>query len=207
MINFKDYTLADVNGVMNIVTEIAFNGGEYSPINVDFFSKTYLLFIMTDAVDNYIHKDEDGVIIIDDMNGLFEFVNNNELDRLDINNDIDYEVVHNRITMYYNYINMINEKVEYIKQQNIHTKNTLTDVSMSELIDTINGVIEKFSDKPITTDDVKKLIESKDDIVKALTDKERLNERLDEYELKHKEREVSLKKIEETLNKRSDKIE
>ena len=80
---------------------------------------------------------------------------------------------------------MIEKKIEYTKQMNISRKYPLTDVALSDLIDTINHVVESFENS-ITSEDVRKLIESKDDIVSALTDRDRLNKDLAEYEKRKK---------------------
>lgn len=200
MFEFKDYTLADINAIMDIVTQATFNGDDYSPVNADFLARAYLLYVTTDIVDAYMQKKEDGSVVITDINGLFKFVSEQEYEKY-------YEDSEKLCNMIESFFYEIQEKIAYIRDMRVYQRHTLTDVSMSELIDTINNVIEKFAENPVTSDDVKKLIESKNDIVSALIDKDRLDERLEEHEKRHQEREEKMRQIEKTLNKRSDKVE
>ena len=201
-IEFKEYTIADCNAILEIVSKLAFNDGVYSPVNADFFKQVYVYFMVSNIVDDYASKDEDGIITINDINNLYEFIYSNEIEEI-INNDEDkWKFI--KITDFY--FEMIDTKIEYVKQEKLSNKNTLTDISLSNLIDTINKVVESFENS-ITSEDMKKLIESKDDIVKALTDKDRLDKRLEEYEKRHSKQDEVLKGIEEILTKRSDKVE
>lgn len=201
-IKFKEYTIADCNAILEIVSKLAFNDGVYSPVNADFFKQVYVYFMVSNIVDDYVSKDEDGIITINDINNLYKFIYSNEIEEI-INNDEDkWKFI--KITDFY--FEMIDTKIEYVKQEKLSNKNTLTDISLSNLIDTINNVVESFENS-ITSEDMKKLIESKDDIVKALTDKDRLDKRLEEYEKRHSKQDEVLKGIEEILTKRSDKVE
>ena len=201
-IEFKEYTIADCNAILEIVSKLAFNDGVYSPVNADFFKQVYVYFMVSNIVDDYVSKDEDGIITINDINNLYEFIYSNEIEEI-INNDEDkWKFI--KIADFY--FEMIDTKIEYVKQEKLSNKNTLTDISLSNLIDTINKVVESFENS-ITSEDMKKLIESKDDIVKALTDKDRLDKRLEEYEKRHSKQDEVLKGIEEILTKRSDKVE
>ena len=201
-IEFKEYTIADCNAILEIVSKLAFNDGVYSPVNADFFKQVYVYFMVSNIVDDYVSKDEDGIITINDINNLYKFIYSNEIEEI-INNDEDkWKFI--KITDFY--FEMIDTKIEYVKQEKLSNKNTLTDISLSNLIDTINNVVESFENS-ITSEDMKKLIESKDDIVKALTDKDRLDKRLEEYEKRHFKQDEVLKGIEEILTKRSDKVE
>lgn len=201
-IEFKEYTIADCNAILEIVSKLAFNDGGYSPVNADFFKQAYVYFMTSNIIDDYMSKDEDGIITINDVNSLYEFIYSDEIDEIIKNDENKWKFI--KITDFY--FEMIDTKIEYVKQEKLSNKNTLTDISLSNLIDTINNVIESFENS-ITSEDVKKLIESKDDIVKALTDKDRLDKRLEEYEKRHSKQDEVLKEIEETLAKRSDKIE
>lgn len=201
-IEFKEYTIADCNAILEIVSKLAFNDGEYSPVNVDFFKQVYVYFMVSNIVDDYVSKDEDGIITINDINNLYEFIYSNEIEEIINNDENKWKFI--KITDFY--FEMIDTKIEYVKQEKLSNKNTLTDISLSNLIDTINKVVESFENS-ITSEDMKKLIESKDDIVKALTDKDRLDKRLEEYEKRHSKQDEALKGIEEILTKRSDKVE
>ena len=201
-IEFKEYTIADCNAILEIVSKLAFNDGVYSPVNADFFKQVYVYFMVSNIVDDYVSKDEDGIITINDINNLYKFIYSNEIEEI-INNDEDkWKFI--KIADFY--FEMIDTKIEYVKQEKLSNKNTLTDISLSNLIDTINKVVESFENS-ITSEDIKKLIESKDDIVKALTDKDRLDKRLEEYEKRHSKQDEVLKGIEEILTKRSGKVE
>ena len=201
-IEFKEYTIADCNAILEIVSKLAFNDGEYSPVNVDFFKQVYVYFMVSNIVDDYVSKDEDGIITINDINNLYEFIYSNEIEEIINNDENKWKFI--KIADFY--FEMIDTKIEYVKQEKLSNKNTLTDISLSNLIDTINKVVESFENS-ITSEDMKKLIESKDDIVKALTDKDRLDKRLEEYEKRHSKQDEVLKGIEEILTKRSDKVE
>lgn len=201
-IEFKKYTIADCNAITNFVVKVAFNNGEYSPVNADFFKKVYTYFMVSNILDNYITKDENDNLVISDVDELYKYIYSDEIDEIIKNDENKWKFI--KITDFY--FEMIEDKIEYIKQQNLSNKNTLTDISLSNLIDTINKVVESFENS-ITSDDVKKLIESKDDIVKALTDKDRLDKRLEEYEKRHSKQDDVIKDIEETLKKRADKVE
>ena len=201
-IEFKEYTIADCNAILEIVSKLAFNDGVYSPVNADFFKQVYVYFMVSNIVDDYVSKDEDGIITINDINNLYKFIYSNEIEEI-INNDEDkWKFI--KIADFY--FEMIDTKIEQVKQEKLSNKNTLTDISLSNLIDTINKVVESFENS-ITSEDIKKLIESKDDIVKALTDKDRLDKRLEEYEKRHSKQDEVLKGIEEILTKRSGKVE
>lgn len=204
-IEFKEFNIKDLNAIIEIVNTLSFDNGEYSPANQDFFSKAYVYFLTSNIVDKYISKNKEDSVVINDFNGLFEFIYSKEMSDIISNYDCnEYCERFNDITQYC--FNMIEKKIEYTKQMNILRKYPLTDVSLSDLIDTINHVVESFENS-ITSEDVRKLIESKDDIVSALTDRDRLNKDLAEYEKRKKRITENIKSIDENFDTRSDKSE
>ena len=191
-IEFKEYTIADCNAIMEIISTLSFNNGVFSPVNADFFSKVYIYFLTTNIIDEYVSKNQDGSIYINDINNLYKYVYSSEIKEI-INSDINgiefCEIV-NR------YKDMADEAIEFSKQQMLTNRNSLIDISLSNLIDNINKVVSDIQNS-VTSDDVKKLIESKDDIIKALTDIDRLDARLEKREKFHKENQKQVEKIQE----------
>ena len=104
---------------------------------------------------------------------------------------------------------MADSMIDFHKQQIISDKHSLVEISLSNLIDNLNRIVESI-DNPITSDDVKKLIETKDDIIDKLVDSERLDKRLQEHEERNKKLKEQAEKIEKmktVMKKRESKLE
>lgn len=204
-IEFKKFTIADCNAIMTIIDNISFNNGVYSPVNADFFSKVYIYFLTTNIIDEYVSKGEDGSISINDINKLYEYIYSSEILEI-INSDeksFEFQEIVNR------YKDMADSMIDFHKQQIISDKHSLVEISLSNLIDNLNRIVESI-DNPVTSDDVKKLIETKDDIIDKLVDSERLDKRLREHEERNKKLKEQAEKIEKmktVMKKREPKFE
>lgn len=160
-INTKNPTLADCNAITELVTELSFIDGKYSPMFSEFFKLVYSIYITVDILDEYISKDENNTIQIKDINKLFAYVESNGF-----NNTMccgKGENMRKVVCL------SIDKAIEYRKQEILNSKYSLTDISLSNLIDTINNGIEEL-EKNISTEKLETLLNTKDKVLGAITD-------------------------------------
>lgn len=190
-VNYKKVNIADVNSAVQSVVNISFSNDEYFPFYKEFFSKIYVLYVLTDAIDDFVKKDENGVAEIVSVSELFDFIYENNISV----DDIFCNFNENYFNLAKDIFKSIDEAVEFKKTETLNNRKStsLLETSFCNLLDTINDFTTELKGD-LTSDNLNKIIGVKDEIIEALSNKDRLKERLENLENKHKTREETILK-------------
>lgn len=156
----NDLSFTDMVYMINQIVESSFVDDVYKPWNRDLFTHLYILNYFTDInLDKYLVINDDKTFDIDKA---YKFLTSAGV--------CDVCSLVAETTDYINIKEYVEIAIEDKKKEILQKTPKVTDIAMAELLNLITNVVNKLDENSLNKDDLNKVLNAKDDIVKALID-------------------------------------